>query len=260
MNTHLKKPQPSVNSKSKKPERIQKLLASFGIASRREVEAWIKANRLTVNGQLAQLGDKAVASDQFKLDGRQLMLESSATATTVLIMNKANDVISTAQDPMQRKTVFEFLPECPSGRWIMVGRLDINTEGLLLFTNDGDLAHRLMHPSSQVEREYRVRVHGNIEDGKIMKLLQGVQLEDGFAKFNAMIHRAGKASNHWFDVSVASGRNRLVRRLWESQGCQVNRLIRTRYGNIVLPEDLAPNQVRQLSKQHLQALQRLVGK
>lgn len=136
----------------------------------------------------------------------------------------------------------------------MVGRLDVNTEGLLLFTNDGELAHRLMHPSYRVEREYRVRVHGRTDDAKLMNLLQGVELEDGMAKFDAMIQRTQGSANQWFDVTVSEGRNRLVRRLWESQGCQVNRLIRTRYGEIYLPDDLGPNQSRLLTSKQVRSL------
>jgi 23S rRNA pseudouridine2605 synthase len=237
-----------------KPERIQKLLAGAGLASRRQVEAWIAAGRLSVNGTPAQLGDKATASDQFNLDGKPLTLQAEAEKPLVLMLNKGCGVIATANDPQQRQTVFNLLPTCPSGRWIMVGRLDINTEGLLLFTNVGELAHRLMHPSYEVERAYRVRVHGRWSETKLLSLLQGVVLEDGPAKFDTMQERQRGTSNHWFDVTLASGRNRLVRRLWESQDFQVSRLIRIRYAEIELPEVLPVNQVSFLKPQQIHAL------
>lgn len=230
-------------------ERIQKLLAAAGLGSRRGIEEWLAAGRLAVNGQVAKLGDRAQLTDRFELDGRQLSLPasgpaSSATGPAVLLYHKPVGEVTTRHDPQGRPTVFERLPPAPSGRWVVVGRLDVNTSGLLLFTNDGALAHRLMHPSFEVERRYLVRVRGVPGPELVQRLLRGVQLEDGPAHFDK-VEAAGKSEGHaWFQVTLREGRNREVRRLFEAAGHEVSRLKRLVYGPFELPEDLPAGQAR----------------
>lgn len=189
---------------------------------------------------MAKLGDRASLKDIITIDGNQCELPDEAIATRVLIYNKPEGELCTRSDPEGRKTVFESLPRIQNGRWINVGRLDINSSGLLLFTNNGELANKLMHPSASVEREYAVRVLGHITPDMTKRLVHGVTLEDGNARFEDIVDAGGEGANHWFYVLVVSGRNRMVRRLWESQGCKVSRLIRVRFGSIVLPKSLRP--------------------
>ena len=234
--------------------RLQKLLATAGLGSRREVEGWIEQGRLTVGGRIAKLGDRAGPADEICLDGRRLELGAPrAAAHQVLLYHKPNGEVTTRRDPQARPTVFERLPAPEHGRWIVVGRLDVNTSGLLLFTTDGDLAHRLMHPSSCIEREYLVRVHGRPGGDTIRKLLRGVPLEDGPAAFDRIIEEATPpgevaARNASYRVVLHEGRNREVRRLWEAVGYEISRLLRVRYGPIELPRELRPGQWRLLDE------------
>jgi 23S rRNA pseudouridine2605 synthase len=232
--------------------RIQKLLADAGLGSRRNIEEWIRAGRITVGGRIAQLGDRANLADELCLDGRRLELGPSAprgTEAELLLYHKPLGEVTTRQDPQGRPTVFERLPELSQGRWINVGRLDVNTAGLLLFTTDGGLAHRLMHPSSEVEREYLVRVRGRPPSAVIRQLQAGVELEDGPARFDR-ISQDGQArgdedpSHSTFRVVLHEGRNREVRRLWNAVGFDVSRLLRVRYGPVELPRDLRPGMSR----------------
>jgi 23S rRNA pseudouridine2605 synthase len=231
-------------------ERIQKLLAAAGLGSRRGIEEWLAAGRLAVNGQIAKLGDRAEPGDRFELDGRPLVIpdpatHSAPTGPTVLLYHKPVGEVTTRHDPQGRPTVFERLPPAPAGRWVVVGRLDVNTSGLLLFTNDGALAHRLMHPSFQAERRYLVRVRGTPGPELVERLRRGVQLEDGPAHFER-IEPAGRSEGHaWYQVTLREGRNREVRRLFEAAGYEVSRLKRLAYGPFELPEDLPPGQARQ---------------
>jgi 23S rRNA pseudouridine2605 synthase len=222
--------------------RLQKLLATAGLASRRQVEQWIAAGRLTVAGRIAKLGDRAGSGDEICLDGRRLDLGPPQTvARQVLLYHKPLGEVTTRRDPQGRPTVFDHLPPPRHGRWIVVGRLDVNTSGLLLFTTDGDLAHRLMHPSSGIEREYLARVRGRPNGDTIRKLLRGVPLEDGLAAFDRVIEEPsprGGPENASFRLVLHEGRNREVRRIWEAVGYGVSRLLRTRYGPIELPRDL----------------------
>jgi len=221
-------------------DKLQKVLANAGVGSRREMERWIEAGRISVNGKLATLGDRVEAADKIRVDGNPLNTPNDAPACRVLMYNKPEGELCSRKDPEGRATVFDRLPAIKNGRWIAVGRLDINTSGLLLFTNDGELANRLMHPSHEVEREYAVRVFGEVEDKMLKRLTKGVQLEDGEAKFTNIVKRPGdeESTNTWFNVSLSEGRNREVRRLWESQGVQVSRLMRVRYGTLELQKRL----------------------
>jgi 23S rRNA pseudouridine2605 synthase len=230
--------------------RLQKLLAAAGLGSRRSVEQWIRDGRVTIAGRVAQLGDRAGPADEVCLDGRKLDLNpEQLTSRELLLYHKPVGEMTTRSDPQGRPTVFERLPQPKTGRWITVGRLDVNTSGLLLFTTDGELAHRLMHPSSEIEREYLVRVRGRPQPGLIEQLLEGVQLDDGPARFDRVSQEIadGEASdgiNTTFRVILHEGRNREVRRLWQAVGLEVSRLLRVRYGPIELPRDLRPGATR----------------
>jgi 23S rRNA pseudouridine2605 synthase len=230
-------------------ERIQKLLAAAGLGSRRGIEEWLAAGRVTVNGRVAALGDKAERADRFELDGRPLELATTAapgatTTAAVLLYHKPVGEVTTRHDPQGRPTVFERLPPAPGGRWVVVGRLDVNTSGLLLFTNDGGLAHRLMHPAFGVERSYLVRVRGCPGPELERRLRAGVELEDGPARLER-IELAGRSAAHaWYRVVLREGRNREIRRLFEAAGHEVSRLKRLAYGPFELPDDLPAGQAR----------------
>jgi len=234
-------------------DRIQKLIANAGYGSRRWAERLIEQGRISINNQEAKLGDKAIISDKVTIDGRLIDLGRYAEEDTkVLILNKQAGVICSNKDEEGRQSVFEFLPD--NTRWVMVGRLDLNTSGLLLFTNNGDLANKLMHPSSEIDREYAVRVLGKVEDEHIKKLTNGIELEDGFAKFHRVTIGGGEGANRWYHVVVREGRKREVRRLWEALDFKVSRLIRTRFSDIRLPEKLRANQSEYLKPKQVQAL------
>jgi 23S rRNA pseudouridine2605 synthase len=221
--------------------RLQKLLAAAGLGSRRSIEQWIRDGRITVGGRVAQLGDRAVPTDEIRLDGRKLDLEAIRTPEReILLYHKPVGEMTTRADPQGRPTVFERLPEPRNGRWITVGRLDVNTSGLLLFTTDGELAHRLMHPSSEIDREYLVRIRGRPSEFAINQLLEGVPLEDGPARFDSIVQDETDGSHTTFRVVLHEGRNREVRRIWSAIGFEVSRLMRIRYGPIELPRDLRP--------------------
>ena len=234
-------------------DRLQKLIANAGYGSRRWAERLIEQGRISINNQEAKLGDKAKISDKVTIDGRLIDLGRYAEEETkVLILNKQAGVICSNKDEEGRQSVFEFLPD--NTRWVMVGRLDLNTSGLLLFTNNGDLANKLMHPSSEIDREYAVRVLGKVEDEHIKKLTNGIELEDGFAKFHRVTLGGGEGANRWYHVVVREGRKREVRRLWEALDFKVSRLIRTRFSDIRLPEKLRANQSEYLKPKQVQAL------
>jgi 23S rRNA pseudouridine2605 synthase len=226
-------------------EKIQKFLANLGINSRRQIESMIAAGRVTVNGEIAHVGQRIEGQENIQIDGKSI--NNTPVKSSKLM-------ICTRSDESDRPTVFEDLPRCEEGRWVMVGRLDINTTGLLLFTNDGELAHRLMHPSQGLEREYAVRVYGHVDAAMIKRLLEGVPLEDGFAHFDSIEDAGGEGTNHWYHVVLKRGRNREVRRLWESQGVTVSRLIRIRYGSIHLSNTLPLGKTRYASDAEMQSL------
>lgn len=242
------------------PERVQKLLSRAGIGSRREIEGWMETGRLTVNGEAAAPGQKATADDRFELDEKRLEVAAAAgTVRRVLIYNKPEGEVTTRKDPEGRPTVFDRLPRLKDNRWVSIGRLDINTTGLVLFTTDGELANRLMHPSSQIDREYAVRVFGEVDDAMVERLMAGVLLEDGMAKFSDLSPAGGSGINRWFHVTLLEGRNREVRRLWESQGVRVSRLKRVRYGPIFLPSRLTLGKWEELDQKAVDALSGAVG-
>ena len=226
-------------------ERLQKLIASAGYGSRRWAERLIEQGRIELNNKTAQIGDKANITDKVKIDGRVADLARyNESQTKVIILNKQAGVICSNKDKEGRKNVYELLPE--GSRWVMVGRLDLNTSGLLLFTNNGDLANKLMHPSSEIDREYAVRVLGKVEKDDLRKLTDGFELEDGFAKFSSVSAAGGVGANRWYKVVLREGRKREVRRLWEALGFKVSRLIRVRFGDIRLPESLKANRFEYL--------------
>ncbi len=221
------------------PERIQKLLARAGHGSRREIERLIAAGRIRVNGRPAEPGQPVTPADRIEIDGRRISFRAHERAQPrVLAYHKPEGEVTTRQDPEGRPTVFDHLPPLRGGRWIAIGRLDLNTSGLLLFTNDGELANRLMHPAREIPRTYAVRVRGEVTPEMLKRLLEGVALEDGLARFDKIVDAGGSGLNHWFHVTLHEGRNREVRRLWESQGLQVSRLMRIAHGPVELPRGL----------------------
>lgn len=243
-----------------KKERLQKTLARAGVGSRRQVESWIAAGRVTVNGQPAKLGDQVGSRDTIQIDGRNVArISRIAGERRVLVYHKPEGEVCTRADPEGRPTIFDRLPVLRGARWVGVGRLDVNTSGLLLLTTDGELANALMHPSRGIEREYAVRIWGEVTDAILQRLEKGVQLEDGLAKFDSIADAGGTGTNHWFKVVLREGRNREVRRLWESQGLRVTRLIRTRFGPIGLPKGLKRGAWRELDSEHVDTLSALVG-
>nr|WP_246535105.1 pseudouridine synthase [Methylomonas paludis] len=234
---------------------MQKVLARAGLGSRREIERWIQEGRLTVNNAQVALGYHLKPGDYLQINGRVVKWDKyTDQPTRVVVYHKPAGEMVTRHDPEGRPTIFSRLPKLAVGRWIAVGRLDINTSGLILVTNNGELANRLMHPSRQVEREYAVRILGDVEESTLERLRQGVELEDGPAHFDEIRYYAGEGANKWYYVVVKQGRNRLVRRLWESQGVKVSRLIRVRYGEVVLPERVRANDHYELDAKELQQL------
>ena len=238
-------------------ERLQKLLAGAGHGSRRGIEEWIRAGRVTINDRLAVLGDRATEADRICLDGKPLELGGRTESVEVLLYHKPVGEVTTRSDPEGRPTVFERLPPPASGRWIVVGRLDVNTSGLLLFTNDGALAHRLMHPSSEIRREYLVRLRGTPSADVLDRLRSGVELEDGKANFDEIHVDSTEGSHTWLRVCLHEGRNREVRRLFEHEGFVVSRLTRLRYGTVELPRDLRGGAFKSLTRSEITALSSL---
>ncbi|MFG0806846.1 23S rRNA pseudouridine(2605) synthase RluB [Pseudomonas fluvialis] len=242
-------------------EKLQKVLARMGLGSRRDIEAWISAGRVKVDGQLASLGQRVSRHSAISVDGRLLKRdEGSEESRRVLIYNKPEGEVCTRDDPEGRPTVFDRLPRLRHGRWINIGRLDINTTGLLLFTTDGELANRLMHPSYEMDREYAVRVRGEVDEEMLERLKTGVMLEDGPARFSDIQQApGGEGFNRWFHCVVMEGRNREVRRLWESQGLVVSRLKRVRFGPVFLTSELSVGRWREMSQREVDVLSAEVG-
>ena len=237
-------------------EKLQKVLARTGLGSRREMERWIESGRVTVNGRPAKLGDRVEERDRLTVDGRPLD-RAPAQETRCILYHKPTGEVCSRKDPQGRRTVFERLPKLKSGRWISIGRLDYNTSGLLLFTTDGELANTLMHPSANIEREYMVRVMGEWNEDMLQRLQDGVMLDDGVARFTDIQDGGGDGINHWFYVVIMEGRNREVRRLWESQGLTVSRLKRVRYGEVFIPSKVKQGQWVELTPKEVKGLYRM---
>lgn len=236
-------------------DKIQKTLAHAGLGSRRQIETWIQEGRIEINGKTAKLGDRMNESDAVKLDGRDISFNKrNQHLMRVILYHKPEGEICSRKDPENRPSIFENLPYIRNGRWISVGRLDFNTSGLLILTNDGGLAHQLMHPSSELEREYAVRIRGGLNPTILKRLKDGVFLEDGEARFNSIEPAGSGSTNQWLYVTVSEGRNRLVRRLLESQDLQVTRLMRIRYGNIQLPKGLRRGHCLELNAEEIEFL------
>jgi 23S rRNA pseudouridine2605 synthase len=241
-------------------EKLQKVLARAGLGSRRELEHWITDGRITVNGVVAKLGDRVLPGQDIRVDGQSLSAGARhGTRRRVIIYSKPEGQVCTTADPEGRPTVFDHLPVLRNARWIVIGRLDFNTQGLLLFTTDGELANKLMHPSSQIEREYAVRVLGEVNAEMLARLRAGVTLDDGPAHFDDIRDAGGEGANHWYHVTLKEGRNREVRRLWEAVGVKVSRLIRVRFGPVTLPRMLRPGRWQELDKDVMTALIESVG-
>jgi len=240
------------------PERLQKFLAAAGHGSRREIDALIEAGRVVVNGQPAQPGAKVVPGDRIAIDGKPCHTsQPAARAPRVIALHKPPDVVCTRRDPEQRATVFELLPA--GRRWIMIGRLDLTTSGVLLFTDDGELAHRLMHPSRELARIYSVRVLGEVSALQLQAMQRGVEVDGETLRFDRVTPRGGSGVNQWYDCELHTGRNREVRRLWESQGLTVSRLIRIAYGPVGLPRKVPAGRWFELTGEVLTTLYTLAG-
>ncbi|MFO7580241.1 23S rRNA pseudouridine(2605) synthase RluB [Nitrosomonas halophila] len=238
--------------------RLQKLLAQSGLGSRREMEAIIAAGRATINGVTAQLGDRVGLDDLVRVDGKIIRIRMGERLPRVIIYHKPEGEIVSWQDPQGRPSVFDKLPRMKSSRWISIGRLDFNTSGLLIFTTDGALANRLMHPRFQMEREYAVRIVGQLNAEQVTQLTTGIELEDGLAKFERLFDEGGLGTNHWYRVTLKEGRNREVRRMFEALGLTVSRLIRVRFGPIQLPPRLKRGQWLELTDAEIKHLLELV--
>ncbi len=241
-------------------EKLQKVMARAGMGSRREMERWIEEGRVSIDGNKAGLGDRVEPHNVIRIDGHVLSaFAAQGSRPRVILYHKPEGELTTRNDPQGRPTVFDHLPVLRHGRWIAIGRLDFNTAGLLLLTTDGELANRLMHPSSEIEREYAVRVLGNVDEAMLARLREGVMLEDGLARFETIVDAGGEGANRWFHVILHEGRHREVRRLWEAVGAQVSRLIRVRYGTLTLPRGLRAGRRQELTKDELDALYASVG-
>ena len=239
-------------------QRIHKVLADHGHGSRRGIEQLIKKNKVEVNGKIAKIGQLVSEKDSFKIEGKNIVLSRKGNKDIrILMYNKKVGEVSTRHDPENRPTVFDNLPRLNSERWVSVGRLDLNTSGLMLFTNKGELANKLMHPSSVIEREYVARIHGLVTEKILQKLINGVKLEDGLARFTDVQEGKKGKTNQWFAMVIMEGRTREVRRLWESQNLQVSRLKRVRYGDLFLPANLKQGSYKELSKSEVKVIEHL---
>lgn len=241
-------------------ERIQKALARQGLGSRRQIEKWIEQGEIKLNGEIAQIGDQVQTDDVVIHNGRKIVIrDTQSKLPRVLMYHKPEGEVCTRSDPEGRPTIFEKLPPLKYSRWVAVGRLDLNTSGLILVTDNGELANRLMHPSNQVQREYAVRILGEASDEMLKKLTRGVKLEDGMARFEEIVDSGGQGANHWYHVVLLEGRNREVRRMWEAVGLKVSRLMRVRYGNAILTKSQRPGQNRELTPAKIVELAASVG-
>ncbi|MCP5345870.1 MAG: pseudouridine synthase [Gammaproteobacteria bacterium] len=241
-------------------EKLQKVLARAGFGSRREMEQWISSGRVRVNGQVATLGDRVGPSDRIMVDGKKLgPRKKEQDQCRVLLYNKPDGEICTRKDPEGRPTVFDRLPGLKHGRWVSIGRLDINTSGLLLFTTDGELANALMHPSTGIDREYAVRVMGNVTPEIVQRMHEGVLIDGHLCRFTDIQHYGGEGVNQWYHVVIMEGRNREVRNLWESQGLKVSRLKRVRFGPLFIPSTVRRGEFYELPATEIDKLRKTAG-
>lgn len=240
-------------------ERAQKALSRMGFGSRREIERWIEHGYVKINGEVIKLGTKVKEGDRAEFNGKRIVIRAPKAEVRVLIYNKPTGEICSRKDEEGRKTVFKGLPKLTNSRWVSIGRLDINTSGLLLFTNNGELANRMMHPSHEIEREYAVRVRGEVSQDKIKQLKKGVELEDGPAHFDDIVDVGGEGSNHWYHVVLREGRNREVRRLWEAVDVTVSRLMRVRYGPVSLSKSIRQGKSMDLEQSEVKQMMEAVG-
>lgn len=253
-------PRPATDKPAPAGEKLQKVLARAGIGSRREMERWIEEGRISIDGRRATLGDRVTPWQVIRIDGHVMpQIAARGAKRRVILYHKPEGEVSTRSDPQGRPTVFDHLPVLRNGRWIAIGRLDLNTSGLLLFTTDGELANRVMHPRAGVEREYAVRVLGAVSDEMLARLRAGVELEDGMAAFDDIVDAGGSGANRWYHVILKEGRHREVRRLWDAVGVRVSRLIRVRYGPVTLPRLLRPGRWQELERDGVAALATLAG-
>lgn len=240
-------------------QKLQKMLAAAGLGSRREMETWISAGRVSINGVTATLGERVSPGDRVLVDKRPVKMSFDVELPRVLIYHKQDGEIVSRDDPKARKTVFDALPRVRNGKWIAIGRLDFNTEGLLIFTTSGELANRLMHPSFEVEREYSVRIMGEMSQEQMKSMTAGIELEDGKAYFERIAEMGGEGSNRWYQVIIKEGRNREVRRMFEKVGMMVSRLIRVRFGMVNLPPRIKRGQMLELESAQVAAILKWVG-
>lgn len=236
------------------PQKLHKMLADMGLGSRRELEDWIVAGRISVNALPAHVGQRVGPEDKVRVNGKLIHIHFAPRAPRVLIYHKPEGEIVSRDDPEGRPSVFDKLPRVGGGRWIAVGRLDFNTSGLLVFTTSGELANKMMHPSYELEREYAVRLIGELTDEQATRLTTGIELDDGIAKFNALSDGGGEGSNHWYRVTISEGRNREVRRMFEAVGLAVSRLMRVRYGPFELPRRLHRGEAEELKPEEVSRL------
>ncbi len=242
-------------------EKLQKVLARAGFGSRREIETWIAKGRIKVNGKVAVVGDRVTDDDKIVVDGKKLAPQKKIREDRrVILYNKPENEVSTRSDPEGRRTVFDRLPPLKHGRWVSIGRLDINTSGLMLFTTDGELANKLMHPSSQIEREYAVRILGDVTPEMVQEMHKGVMIEGNLCRFTDIQHYGGEGVNQWYHVVLMEGRNREVRKLWETQGVKVSRLKRVRFGPLFIPSSVVKGRFNELGKAEIEKLLKLVNK
>jgi len=240
-------------------ERIQKALARQGLGSRRQVETWVSEGKIQLNGEVAKLGDHVKPGDTVMYSGRKIIIKSTdSKLPRVIAYHKPEGQVCSRSDPEGRPTIFENLPGLKHSRWVAIGRLDLNTSGLILLTDEGELANRLMHPSSQIQREYAVRTLGTASDEILRKLTHGVQLEDGLARFEDIVDSGGHGTNHWYHVVLMEGRNREVRRMWEAVGLRVSRLMRVRFGPFILNKSQRPGKTKELTAKQVIELASMV--
>lgn len=240
--------------------KLQKLLAQSGLGSRREMEALIAEGQVSINGKVAKVGDRISTGDLIRVRNRLIRINAGSRLPRIIFYHKPDGEIVSRHDPEGRPSVFDKLPQLKSSRWVSIGRLDFNTSGLLIFTTSGELANQMMHPRFQIEREYAIRIIGNLTPEQMTQLTHGVELEDGIAKFDKIVEQGGEGSNRWYHAIIREGRNREVRRMFEKLGITVSRLIRVRFGPICLPPYLKRGMLSELKENEVSQIMTLFHK